>query len=167
MYESAATVAVFEPTVDAWYVWVGLSLASAGALGAATALPTTPPPDATGVARVVDGVAGSPYAATGEHPLARVDEIRLSPTGISLRGPDATAHASFRDGPVTPVAHSERLRRVLDGTPPARVFDSREAFRTAVIDARNGTRTPAWRPAPASLRARHVTWRDVDVTLVG
>lgn len=158
---------MFEPTVDAWYVWVGLSLASVGALGAATSLPTAPPPDATSAARVVDGVAGSPYAATGEHPLARTDEIRLSPSSIGLRGPEGVAHASFRDGPVTPVGRSDRLRRVLDGSPPGREFDGPDALRAAARTARVRARTPSWRPAPDTLRVRHVTWRGVDVTLVG
>jgi hypothetical protein len=167
MYESAATAPVFEPTVDVWYVWVGLSLASAGALGAATALPTTPPPDATGAARVVDGVAGSPYAATGEHPLAHAEAVRLSPTSIGLRSHDGAAHASFRSGPVVPVGQSTRLRRVLDGTPPGRVFDDTDSLRYAVREARERARDPAWRPAPDTLRVRHVTWRGVDVTLVG
>lgn len=166
MRGKAATAPVFETAIDVWYVWVGVSLVSAGALGGATAVPTTMPPDATGAARVVDGVADSRYAAMGEHPLGRVEELRLTPTGIGLRGAAGAAHARFRAGPVTPVVGGP-LRRVLDGTPPSTVFDDPAALRTAATDAREEARDSDWRTAAETLRVRHLTWRGVDVTLVG
>ncbi|WP_255150675.1 DUF7283 family protein [Halorarius halobius] len=156
---------MFETTVDAWYVWLGVSLAGAAAFGVAASLPTTAPPDATAAARVVDGVADSRYAATGEAPLSRATEIRLSPAGIGLRGAAGAAHASFRAESVTPVGRDERLRRVLDGARPGDAFAGPESFRAATRSAR--ARAPAWRPAPETLRVRHVTWRGIDVTLVG
>lgn len=156
---------MFETTVDAWYVWLGLTLASAAVFGVAASLPVTPPPDASEVARIVDGVAGSRYAATGEHPLPRATELRLSPAGLGLRGAGGAAHASFRAGRITPVVGDGPLRSVLDGARVSALFSGRGAFRDAAADAR--TRDPSWRPAPDELRVRHVTWRGVDVTLVG
>lgn len=155
---------MFDAPVDAWYVWLGLSVASTAVLGVAAALPTAPPPDAAAAAATVDGVASSPYAAFGEYPLDGVERVRITPAGLGLAGVGGRAHASFRYGPVTPVQDG-RLSRVLDGADPRRVFGRPGALASAARTARE--RTLGWRPAPERLRARRVTWEGVDVTLVG
>lgn len=150
------------PPVDAWPLWVGLTLASAAALGVVTELPRTAPPDATALARTVDGVAASDHAAVGEHPL-RVDAIRVGPDRVALRRGDTVERATLRYGPVAP-AFDGRLATVLHGRPPDAVFDSRAAFAAAVRQARVES---IWQPAPDHLLVRRVTWEGEDVTLVG
>lgn len=153
--------------LDAWYLHTGLAAAGLALLGVTTGLPTHPPPDATGVARVVDGVASSPHAAVGEHPLD-ADRLRVTPRGIALDGAGGRAHATFRFGPVTPVDREGDLGRVLSGAPPDRLFESPAAFADATEKRRReATADPAWRPAPERLRVRRVTWEGTDVTLVG
>lgn len=153
--------------LDAWYLHAGLATVGLALLGVTTGLPTNPPPDATGVARVVDGVASSPHAAVGEHPLD-ADRLRLTPRGLTLDGPGGRAGATFRFGPVTPVEPGSDLARVLSGAPPDRVFDSPEAFAGVTERCRRAAaRDPAWRPAPDRLVVRHVEWEGIDVTLVG
>jgi len=153
---------MLSPPLDAWPLWVGLTLASATLLGVATELPRTAPPDAEPVARTVDGVAASDHAAVAEHPLGS-DTIRVRPGRIALGRGDRVDRASLRYGPVVP-AFDGPLDRVLHGTPPEWVFASPAAFRRAVGAARERT---DWRAAPGRLTARHVTWGGTDVTLVG
>jgi hypothetical protein len=156
---------VFGLPIDSWYVWVGLAAASAALVGVAVELPTAAPPDAAAVASTVDGVAASPYDAVGEH-LIRADAVCLSARRISLRREGELARAEFAFGPVVPVPPGESpLRGVLYGDSPAERFDSRAAFEAAVERAR--TRDPDWQPAPDRLIVRRVSWRGVDVTLVG
>ena len=155
-------LSVLSPAVEAWPLWVGLTLVSAATVGVAAELPRTAPPDAAGLARTVDGVAASDLAAVAEHPL-RADEIRVRPDRIALRRGDRTARATLRYGPVVP-AFDGPLARVLTGVPPDRAFDSVASFRRAVSSARERS---AWRPAPERLTARRVAWGGVDVTLVG
>jgi len=154
---------VFDAPIDAWYVWFGTAVAAATMLGVAGSLPTTAPPDATAAANVVDSVAAADAPTTGEAPLD-ASEVRLGPHRVGLRRGGSAAHASFAFGPVTPVVDGSRLQRVLYGTPPEQVFDSREAFRQALVDAR--TREPAWRHVGRTLVVRRVVWEGVDVTLV-
>lgn len=151
--------------VESWYLWVGLAAVSAALVGVAVELPRTTPPDAAAVAATVDGVAASPYAAVGEHPI-RADAIRLSARRVALRQRGTTARAEFAFGPVVPVyPGDERLSRVLRGSPPAERFDSRAAFENVTARARE--RDPEWRPAPDRLTVRRVSWGSVDATLVG
>lgn len=165
MYRDAATAPVFDAPIDGWYAWLGASLVAAGALGVAAGVPTAPPPDAAGAARTVDSVAASAYAGAETVPLARADEVRVTPHGVSLRGPDATAHADFAYGPVTPVRGDGPLAALLDGDAPDRLFDDATDLAATAHTARTGD--PEWRTAPGRLRVRHVTWGGVDVTLVG
>jgi hypothetical protein len=155
-------LSVLSPPVEAWPLWVGLTLVSAAVLGVAADLPRTAPPDAAALARTVDGVAASDHAAVAEHPL-RADAVRVRPGRIELRCGDRIARATLRDGPVVP-AFDGPIERVLEGAPPDHVFDSVAAFRRTVSTAR--TRS-GWRPAPARLTVRSVAWGGVDVTLVG
>ncbi|WP_101296259.1 DUF7283 family protein [Halegenticoccus soli] len=155
---------MFDVPLDAWYGWLGAALASAAILGTAWSLPTAAPPDAAGIADTVDSVAASDYPATAEHPLDAT-AVRLGPHRIGLKSDGGTAHASFAFGPVTPVRSNSPLESVLYGTPPDRAFDSPEAFRQAIIDAR--TREPTWASVDRTLVARRTSWEGVDVTLVG
>ena len=157
---------MFDLTLDAWYAWIGLSLTGVALVGAATGLPTAPPPDAGAVAATIDRVAAAEYAATGEHPLD-AEEIRLGTRRIGLRSDAGTAHATMAFGPVTPVpAGDSPLREVLHGTPPDRAFRSPEAFRQAVVSARSDATEAPWRPVDRTLIVRRTTWNDVDVVLV-
>lgn len=155
---------MFDVPLDAWYVWLGLAVASAAAFGVASSMPAAPPPDAAGAATTVDGVAASPYATVGKHPLPNGDAVRVGRDTLSLRGPGGTATADLGYGPVTPSRDDESLNRVLRGDPPEVVFDSPVAFERAVEAAREAD--PTWRPTD-ELVVRRVSWEGVDVVLVG
>ncbi len=155
---------MFDVPLDAWYAWFGVAAVSLVAFAAVGSLPTAPPPDASGAADVVDSVAASDYPATGEYPLDAA-EIRLGPSEVGLRNDAGESEAAFAFGPVTPVVEGSRLQSVLHGVPPRQVFDSKRAFRQAVIEAR--TREPTWRPVERTLVVRTVAWGGFDVTLVG
>ncbi|MFB6304534.1 MAG: hypothetical protein ABEH47_05160 [Haloferacaceae archaeon] len=155
---------MFETPLDAWYAYVGVAAVSAAALGVALGFPTAAPPDATAAAGTVDRVASRSHAARASQPL-RADAIRLRRGGLALRGPGGTARATFAYGPVTPVGRQSELRRVLDGDSPGRVFGTGGAFRRAVATARRTA--PEWRSAGPRLTVRTLSWRGVDVTLVG
>lgn len=158
------THSVFDAPLDAWYAWFGVAAVSIAVFGVAAALPATPAPDAAAAAETVDAVAAGEYPATAEHDLA-ADEFRLRPRGVAIRNDGGTARASFAFGPITPTVGDGRLQRVLDGEPPARVFDSATTFQQAIVDAR--AREPRWRTAPDELRIRQVHWEGIRVTLVG
>ncbi|WP_338741712.1 DUF7283 family protein [Haloplanus salilacus] len=155
---------MFGVPVDAWYTWLGLSIASVALVGVAAALPTAPPPAAADVAGTVDRTAATAHPATAEHPLdARA--IRVEPGGIGLRNDAGTTHATFAFGPVTPAAGIDSLTAVLRGAPPGSRFDSGDALCTAAGTARE--RNSRWRSAEGPLIVRHVVWEGCDVTLVG
>ncbi len=154
---------MFDPLADVPYVYLGVATVAAVLVGTALALPTAPPPDADRAARAIDGVATSPFNATGAVPLDAA-EVRLSAGEIGLRTADGAAHAGFA-GRVTPVGYHPRLAAVLSGDPPASAFETPAALRTLAARARDDR--AGWRPAPPSLTARRVHWREVDVTLVG
>lgn len=163
MNENAARLPMFDVPLDAWYAWLGLAVASAVTVGVAASLPAAPPPDAAGVATTVDGVAASPHAAVGGHPLPNADAVRVGRDTVSLRGPGGTAHAHLGYGPVTPAGQDASLAAVLGGETPERVFDSPAAFRRAVESARAAA--AEWH-ATDELRVRRVSWEGVDVVLV-
>ncbi|MFB6205037.1 MAG: hypothetical protein ABEJ05_00710 [Haloglomus sp.] len=150
---------------DAWYVWLGLATVSVALVGTVTGLPTAAPPDPAPVARTVDAVASSPHPTTAGHPLD-AEAIRVGPAGVALRTDGGPARASFAYAPVTPVPpDATRLRAVLTGDPPARVFDSPATLVARAASLRR--HDPAWRPAPEQLLVRRVAWEGINVTLVG
>jgi hypothetical protein len=155
---------MFDVPLDAWVAWVGLAIASVAVFGVVATLPTSPPPDAAGVAETVDRVATDAHPSTAEHPLD-ADRVRLTPRGIGLESEGGRTHAAFAFGPVTPVRDGSALAAVLYGDPPERPFDSRRAFQQAVVEAR--AREPSWQPADRSLVVRRVVWQGYRVTLVG
>jgi hypothetical protein len=155
---------MFGVPIDAWYTWLGLSIASVALVGVAAALPTAPPPAATDAAETVDRTAATTHPATAEHPL-NARAIRVEPRGIGLRNDAGTAHATFAFGPVTPASGSDPLTAILHGAPPGTRFASGEALCAAGRRARD--RPPRWRSAEGQLIVRHVVWEGCDVTLVG
>lgn len=155
---------MFDAPVDAWYVWIGLAVVSAVAVGVVTSMPAVPPPDATSAAETVDGVVASDHATVDERKLPNTDAVRIGTDSLSLRGSGGTAHARFGYGPVTPAASNESLEAVLHGTPPERVFDSPAGFeRTAAAER---ARRPQWTETDR-LVVRHVRWEGTDVVLAG
>ncbi|WP_266076022.1 DUF7283 family protein [Haladaptatus caseinilyticus] len=154
---------MFDTPVDAWYIWLGVTVASFVVFGVATELPTSPPPDATRAANTVDVVAGCEYTATAEHPLS-AREIKLGRRGLGLRGDDGSAHATFAHDSVVPIEEGTKLWRLLRGEHPSTLFDSSSAFRSAARDAQNGR--PTWKSAESTLLIRCVSWEGVDATLV-
>lgn len=154
---------MFDAPVDAWYVWLGIALASTTAFGLAASLPDEPPPDAVGVAATVDAVAASSHVTTATHPLL-VDTVKVGPHRVALRTNGEVAHATFAYGPVVPVTPETPLWKILHGTPPDHEFESPEVFRRAADSARE--RPESWRERE-QLTVRAVSWEGVDVTLVG
>lgn len=155
---------MFDAPLDAWYVWLGLAVASGATFTVASAMPAVSPPDAAGAAHTVDRTAASEHAAFGEHPLDSAEEVRIASDTIALRGYGGTAHATLGYGPVTPAIYDERLRAVLRGVPPDRVFDSPRTFFGAVDAAQESA--PTWHRTDR-LTARRVTWEGIDAVLVG
>jgi hypothetical protein len=154
---------MFDTPIDAWYVWLGLSVASLAVFGVVTAFPTAPVPDAAAVAGTIDRIATADYDATASRDLDAT-AVRLGPRRIGLRNDAGAAHATLAY-PVVPVRDDARLARVLRGTPPKAAFPSTAAFERAVANAR--TRDPRWRPADGRLTVRRLVEDGVDVTLVG
>ena len=163
LYDTAARPRMFDTPIDAWYVWLGLSVASLAVFGVVTGLPTTPAPDATDVAETIDQVAATGYDTTAARDLdARA--IRVGTRRVGLRNDAGAAHATLAS-PVVPVTRETRLVHLLHGAPPETVFRSPGVLRKRVAVARD--HEPRWRPAEEALVIRHVVWGDVDVTLVG
>ena len=153
---------MFETPADALYVWVGLSLASLAAVGVAVQLPTTAPPDAAGLADTVDAVAASDHPATAEY-HTRADRVRVGTDRVWLRN-DGGRTAATLVGDAVP-ARTDRLRDVLHGADPERLYESRAAFETALREAREAD--PQWRHTDGTVVVRRVYWGDRGVTLVG
>ncbi|GGC62698.1 DUF7283 family protein [Haloferax sulfurifontis] len=154
---------MLDAPLDTLYTWAALSVAATVLVGTVAGLPTTPAPDASGVADAVDTVAVAEYDATAEHDLD-ADAVRLGPHRIGLRNDGGAAHATFGFGPVTPATPDSRLGSVAAGTPPSAVFDSPAALAAAAETARD--RDASWRPAGELLVVRHVNWEETDVTVV-
>lgn len=154
---------MFDAPLDAWYVWLGVAIASGATFTLASAMPAASPPDAAGAAHTVDSTAASEHAAIGEHPLPNADEVRVGSDTLSLRGRGGSAHSDLGYGPVTPAHYDDRLRAVLRGRPPDRVFESPDAFDGAVDAAQEPA--PTWHRTDR-LTVRRVTWEGIDAVLV-
>ncbi len=104
-----------EAPVDAWYVWLAVSIVSIALVGIVLGLPTGPPPDANEAANTIERTAGSTYETSSayEHDA---DEIRIDGPTVSLRNEHGTAHSSLSYGTVVPVMGNERLENVTSGT---------------------------------------------------
>jgi hypothetical protein len=149
---------------DAPPVLVALSLVSTALLGVALAGRPTPAPAAAPLAGTVDAVATADYAGVERRQIG-ASAVRIGPREIATRGPGGTSHATVAYGPVVPVCRGTRLWRVLYGTPPDDAFGGPLDLAAVADEARS--RDAAWRHDPERLTVRRVTWRGVDVTLVG
>jgi hypothetical protein len=161
---------MLDAPLDIWYAWLGLAVAGAVTLGAATGLPTAPPPDAVSAAATVDAVSAADPPATARYRTA-ADRIRVTTDGVSLRSDAGSAFASFGAGSVVPVEPDGRLAGVALGDHPGHAFDAPKEFAVAVAaaqaDADEGTTDgeAGW-TAGRTLYARHVSWGETNVTLV-
>lgn len=155
---------MFDPPLDAPPVLVALTVVAASTLGIATALAPIPPADATTLAAAVDRVAASPTPTTATHSTG-ADAVKIEPARIRTRDGSREHAAVFATGRVTPVPPDSRLASVLDGAEPGAVFHTPVDLETAARYARKDP--PGWQYDPARIRIRHVTWGEVDVTLVG
>ncbi|MWG35427.1 DUF7283 family protein [Halomarina oriensis] len=144
-------------------VWTGLTVASLALFGVVVGLPTGAP-DATEPASTVDEVASSSYDASATVSFRTRSRVELRPHGLDRCRGDACAHATFEFGPVVPVAADSSLAAVVAGVAPESVFDSPATLRRAVERARQ--RAPVV-TTTSELHARHISWGEVDVTLVG
>lgn len=154
---------MFDAPHDAWYVWLGVSVASLAILGVVTSFPLAPVPDAPAVAGTVDRVSAAAYDTTASRTLDAHD-VRIEPRRIGLRNDAGTTHATLAYS-VVPVAPGSPLLRLLRGAPPSAVFPSPAAF--AAATRRAGEREPTWHAARETLVVMRLSWGDVDVTLVG
>jgi hypothetical protein len=155
---------VFDAPADVPPLLVALSLVSATLVGVAVAASPDPAPRADPLADTIEAVAAAD-AASAETIRVRADAVRITDRALAVRADDQTARATFAYGPVVPVRADTRLWRVLHGTNPRAVFDRPLGLRNAATAA---ALLPAnWRRNPAELTVRRVTWRGVDVTLVG
>lgn len=155
---------MFDAPADVPPLLVALSLVSATVAGVAVAAAPDPGPRADPLAAAVDTVAAAD-AASAETVPVDADAVRITEHALHVRRGAETATARFAYGPVVPVREDTRLWRVLHGTPPDDVFDRPLGLRNAATAA---SVLPAnWRTDPPELAVRRVTWRDVDVTLVG
>lgn len=149
---------------DVPFVWIALLVVSASVLGVVSSLPGAPPPDAERVGDAIDEVGATDHAATATIPID-ASEIRVKPDRIALRNGGCNAHADLHYGPVVPVEPGGALAPVLQGTPPAEVFESPAGFRAAIGSAQSDRHT--WRTAPDELQIRRVQYGEVTGVLVG
>lgn len=157
---------MFDAPADAWYVWLGVAIASVAVAGVAIELPSTPPPDATAAANAIDRAAGAPQdaSATYDHDA---EAVRIDGDRVSMRNDGGTTHATLAFANATPVGGDEALLAVLHGASPLAAFGDADAFEDAVAEANRAARgDPTWRPAGSELTVRSIRWGDVRVTLV-
>lgn len=155
---------MFDPPLDAPPILVALTIVAASTLGVATAIAPTAPLDAPRLAAAIDRVAASRAPATATHSTS-ADAIRIEPRRITTRRDSRTQSSVFVTGSITPVEPGTRLARVLHGDSPRSVFQSPVDLELAAKHARN--QSADWHRNPAELHVRHVTWGELDVTLVG
>ena len=155
---------MFDTPADTPPVLVALSLVSTALAGVAFAASPAPAPRAAPLAGTVDAVAAADTSAT-ETRRVNADALRITPHQIAVRSDTGTAHAQFAYGPVVPVREDTRLWDVLQGTPPDDRFGSPAALEVAADRATD--REHRWRHDPQRLTVRRISWRGVDVTLVG
>lgn len=105
----------WEAPADAWYVWLGVALASGTIATVVLGLPMGPPPDANAVANSIDRAAGSSFDAqtVQGHDAG---EIKTDGKTISLRNDLGTTHSSVSYGTIVFVNGDERLENIARGT---------------------------------------------------
>ena len=169
-----------EAPVDAWYVWLGVAVASLAITGVVLSLPSQPPPDATGAANTIDRTAGSSHfaSAASDHDA---DEVRIDAGRLSMRNDGGTAHASVAFESLTPLSavadgtKREALSEVVAGTHPSTVLDDPAFDSLNESDLRRATdrarltrldNEPEWREATGTLQVARVQLDGETVVLV-
>jgi len=155
---------VFDTLADVPPVVVALSLVSTALFGVALAAQPSPPPRADALAGTVDAVGAADRPGVETRSLD-ADAVRITTDEIAVRVDGRSAQSHFAYGPVVPVRRDTALWAVLQGVPPDDAFEGTLAFASAAVEARQ--RDANWRQDRPQLTVRRVTWRGVDVTLVG
>lgn len=104
----------WEAPVDAWYVYLGVSVVSVAVAGVALGLPSGPPPDANQAANTIDTVAASSTDASGRWNHDAETVVVEGPT-LELSNDHGTSRSSLEYGVVVPVADSDRLEALTRG----------------------------------------------------
>lgn len=179
----------FEAPMDAWYVFLGVSIVSVAVFGMVLSLPTTPAPATREAADAIDEVAASGFNASGSYDHDAT-EYYVTSERIGLRNDGGDPVASFTYASAAPVwpmidtqpaseaaepgSSDRELLAILHGDAPGRHYSTPSQFEVAVTAAQNRARTSLtdddvakWRIADQRLTFRHVEWGDVSVTLVG
>jgi hypothetical protein len=150
------------PPIDAWYVWIGVSMVSLAVLGVAVLATPEPPSNADAAAETIEQVASSRPPATATHDID-ADRVRVGEGRIVLEA-DETDRATIGHGQMTPAPRGTDLRRVALGAPPESVFASKTAFGEAANASRSARRIVE--PAGDELIVRKVSYGGIDVLLV-
>ncbi|QZA88816.1 hypothetical protein K0C01_01220 [Salinarchaeum sp. IM2453] len=152
------------PPIQAWYVFVAVSLVSIAIVGVAIEVTPTSKPQAQSVAETIDSVAASPPPTTGKH-QTDAESMRVTPRSVELQKNGKRAYATFQISTVTPTVHNATLQKVLQGVPPSQVYETETAFANATREAQLQNST--WQPLNEEVTIRSVSWGETDATLVG
>lgn len=158
----------FEAPADGWYVFIGVAIFSIAAMGLALSIPSTPPPNANGVANTIDEVGAQPYGGTAryEHDA---DRYWVNLETVVLENDGGTSRSTIRFGTMAPAWPNDDLAAIVHGEAPNDVFADKDDFKAAVEAAQNHVRDGGDRvftSASGTLEVRKVTWGDYAVILV-
>lgn len=153
-----------ETPVDAWYVWLAVSIVSAAVAAIALGFPTGPSPDANRAANTIEQTAGSPYqgSSTADHDATA---IKFDGRTVAMRNEHGTTRATLTYGHVVPVMGDERLENVAAGRSfeeayAAEIADPDENaldIFLADIESADAENSGEWQTANGPLRTRTVT----------
>ncbi|AGN02036.1 hypothetical protein L593_10455 [Salinarchaeum sp. Harcht-Bsk1] len=150
------------PPIDAWYVWIGVSLVSLAVLGVAVVATPEPLSNAEAAAETIEQVDSSRPPATATHDID-AERVRIGEYRLVLEGED-TERATIDHGRMAAAPRGTDLRRVALGASPESVFASEWAFGEAVEAARSEQRIVE--PAGDRLVVRKVSYGGSNVLLV-
>lgn len=156
--------AMLGPPVDGIYVFIALTLASLAVLTVVLAFPGGNQPDGSKLADTIEIVSMGPTPATGTVTV-HADTIQITPESIAVARDGETDTVPVPDESITPVQPGTALETVLDGEPPATVYDSEGSFRQDVQDA--ASEPYPWRSPDSDLRVRATSYGDTHAILVG
>lgn len=154
------------PPIDAWYVWLGVSLVSLAVLGVAVVATPEPPSNANDAAETIERAASSRPPATATHAID-ADRVRIRESRIVLEGAE-TERATIDHGRMVPAQRGSDLRRVALGAAPGDVFEEKGAFAAAVETAIESASTEGVviEPAGDRLIVRTIAYGGQHVVLV-
>jgi len=163
----------FDTPLDAWYVWIGVVLVSAAALGIVFELPTEQPPDAAELIETAEyvGAAGDGTAATVE---VAADKLRTDGTTVELKKDDELSRKTTATVVVVPVTAADTeagktlLQHLLtDPTAKANYSESVIEAEIAGLVSSPATLRDEWHVLGGDVRLRAVTVEEQTVVLVG